>query len=644
MEQEKQERKDIIMIKCYNQAEFTRQYNADCGKIFREERISRGVSLERAARGLLSKTALGKMEAGETGWRKLTGDTLFQRMGILPDYFEMVASREEMERWRFREDICLLVPDRPVEAADKIKQYRERYTKREPVEEQFLCKAELLLLLKAREQNKSAGEFPAGEELLSRAAEAVSCTVPGGWSGKKEDFLLAPSELEAVLLSGAVYLACGRMEEAWKIHHFVWNYPEKKHWKERIAVLIKPQAALLGMELALQEGDSRKAFEFAREALELLRRNACHCYLLPLLERMRRISREGMSEGDQLYLKEVDAFWSAFKRIYDMSEYPGNRIWQGTSVENTREAGITLKMLRKYAGKPRDKAVCDEEGIIVTRRQLEKIECGEHQPSHENYKRLVRQYGKYGGWIVPMLETDSIEVLELRQEISSQIGYCQWDKVEAGMERLRQKVDMSYPRVRQEFLFFEALILQERKGDMRKSLELLQEALHITVPDWEGKEAKWWVFQREEIIIASNIANTYGELGCLEEAGKWYEIIRFSAEQQKGRTGIMHTGYAILMETLDNYLGELGLYEEALNASMEAVFNYLKQPRIGTLDRAYYRIAWNAYEIASEQKRQYKKLQTQWREAFQASEGAAAFFYDNYMKQNLKEKREKYLF
>lgn len=44
----------------YSQTEFVREYNAVCGKIFREERISRGVSMEGAARGLLSKTALGK--------------------------------------------------------------------------------------------------------------------------------------------------------------------------------------------------------------------------------------------------------------------------------------------------------------------------------------------------------------------------------------------------------------------------------------------------------------------------------------------------------------------------------------------------------------------------------------------------------
>ncbi len=39
----------------YNQTEFVREYNAACGKLFREERVRRGVFLREAASGLLSK-------------------------------------------------------------------------------------------------------------------------------------------------------------------------------------------------------------------------------------------------------------------------------------------------------------------------------------------------------------------------------------------------------------------------------------------------------------------------------------------------------------------------------------------------------------------------------------------------------------
>ena len=143
------------MSDSYSQERFTCEYNKVCGSIFREERKSRGMSLEKIAAGLLSKTALGNMESGKTGWRKVTGDTLFQRLGILPDYFEMVASSDELERWRMREDISLLISDQDRKAQDMIREYRERYSDREPIEEQFLQKAELLLLLK--EQVEKAG-------------------------------------------------------------------------------------------------------------------------------------------------------------------------------------------------------------------------------------------------------------------------------------------------------------------------------------------------------------------------------------------------------------------------------------------------------------------------------------------------------
>ena len=630
------------MSDSYSQERFTCEYNKVCGSIFREERKSRGMSLEKIAAGLLSKTALGNMESGKTGWRKVTGDTLFQRLGILPDYFEMVASSDELERWRMREDISLLISDQVRKAQDRIREYRERYSDREPIEEQFLQKAELLLLLKEQVEKAGSEVCLQRERIENMAEAAIARTVPDRRGGKWIELPLAPSELEAFLLLGAVRMVCGRREEAWQIQQAVWDYPRRHGWRERIIVQIMPQAALLGMELALQENDSSKAFRMGREAVEMLRRNSCHCYLLPLLERMSGISEVELWERDRAYRNEIIVFRDGFKHIYAQEGYPGYRIWQGVYVENTREAGIVLKMLRKFAGKSCAKAVYDGEEMVITERQLEKIERGEHMPSHENYQRLIRQYGKSGGWMMPMLETDSVEVLELRQKIASLIGFCMWDSAEEEIEQLKQKVDMSCSRVMQELLFFEALYMQQYKGDIEKSLDVLQKALYITMPDIVG-DKKWWVFQREEIIIASNIASTYRILGKMEEAGKWCEIIRFSIQQQMNRTGIGPTGYAILMESYDSYLGEQGMYKESLEVNREAVLNYLKQPQIDTLDRAYYRIAWTTYEIASKQETQCEMIRKQWINAFQASEVVAAFLQDKYMIDSLQKKRNKYL-
>ena len=108
------------------------------------------VSREKLGQGIMSEIALGNIEDGKAGWTKVIGDTLLQRMGVSghiqyllsilrakfgegilktvagslfpisacllqrmgvsADYFEVVASAGELDRWRMREDICMLMP------------------------------------------------------------------------------------------------------------------------------------------------------------------------------------------------------------------------------------------------------------------------------------------------------------------------------------------------------------------------------------------------------------------------------------------------------------------------------------------------------------------------------------------------------
>ena len=619
---------------------FEREYNQICGKMLQEEREKRGISREELARGILSKTALGHMETGRIGWTKLPGDTLMHRMGVGTDYFEVVASAEELDRWRRREDICLLLPARPGEAVGKLREYRHAYGKREPLEEQFLCKAEALLALLDWRRD---GEEADAARLSDMARRAVCCTVPEGWERGMEDLWLAPSELEAVLLEAAARMVRGREEEAWELWQAVRRYPKAHHWRERVEALIAPQTAMLGIWLSLQgrRGIGQPVFAFAREALEMLRRNNSHSYLLPLLELMGRMRpRDG---GEAAYLEQAAEFREAFRRLYEWFGYPGYRIWQGISVDNTREIGVVLRMLRKCEGKSRARAIHDADGIIVTERQLEKIEKGVHKPSYENYQRLMRQYGKCGGWKTAMVEADSVEVLELRQQISTWIGRREWERVWIEIERFRRKVDATYPRVRQELLFWEALMKWKKEGALEEALELLLRALHCTVPSEEGRDLKWWVFEREECIIASNIASVYRRLGRLEEAGKWFDTVMFSLEQQRGRTGIEHRGYGILMDGYDNYLDDRGCLKTAVEMNEEAIRNYLKWPLIDSVAAMLYGYAWNSYEIASKETGLFEVLRPKWNNAFRLCQSLVRFRHDYHFVEFLQVREEKFL-
>ena len=373
----------------------------------------------------------------------------------------------------------------------------------------------------------------------------------------------------------------------------------------------------------------------------MLRRNNSHSYLLPLLELMGRMRpRDG---GEAAYLEQAAEFREAFQRLYEWFGYPGYRIWQGISVDNTREIGVVLRMLRKCEGKSRARAIHDADGIIVTERQLEKIEKGVHKPSYENYQRLMRQYGKCGGWKTAMVEADSVEVLELRQQISTWIGRREWERVWIEIERFRRKVDATYPRVRQELLFWEALMKWKKEGALEEALELLLRALHCTVPSEEGRDLKWWVFEREECIIASNIASVYRRLGRLEEAGKWFDTVMFSLEQQRGRTGIEHRGYGILMSGYDNYLDDKGCLKLAVELNEEAICNFLKWPLIDSVASILYAYAWNSYEIASKEPKLFDVLRPKWNDAFRLCQSLVRFRYDYYFEEFLQVREEKFL-
>ncbi len=627
--------------------EYKKGCNKECNQILKKERMGRGVSQDKLSKGLLSRATLRDLEEGQIGWSKTMGDMLMHRMGISTDYFETVVFSKELERWRSREDICRLVPEKPQDAKDRIQEYRQKYQKRETFEEQFLLKAEVILMISCgnswNEDLFGGAEGSGSDELLKMAERAAACTIPTDWENGLEKLWLAPSELEALLLVGGVQALRGEVDAAWKLQQEVWEYPGMRQWKERMEVLIKPQAAVLGIELALRRKDVDAAYKMGQEALELLRRNQSQRYLLPLLDSLGNIPIQDEKSAE--YLKQAAKFAQTFRRIYEMYDCPGYRMWQSIDMNRTREMGVSLEMLRMFHGKSRAKAIIDKEGQIVTQRHLAKIEQGIHRPSTENYRRLIKQYGKYEGWGVTILETDSVEVLELRQQISDLIGFGKWEEAEWEIRRFRRMVDTRYPKVKQELLLWEALLKKKKDHALEESLKMLFKALNCTIPEMNEKNMGNWGFRQEEIVIVGNIAILCHKLGKLDEAKAWFEAVLCSMKKQEDRTGVKCTGYDMIICAYENLLADMGVQEKALQAEDAAVRVSLESSQIRCLPTMFYRIAWNSYEISSGDIEMQKRFRPKWREAYRISEVIDDYIYDDRHKAflNVGSRREKFL-
>ena len=289
------------------------------------------------------------MENGDTPWKKMIGDYLLQRLGVPTEYFEVMADARELNGWRDRQGICLVVFEQPQKAQQLLEVYQKKYRKKTPFEEQFLKKMQTILLVQAYKksfESKSVDverEKSEGENLVESARQTVLCTLPDGWEKKKlSKFLLAPCELESILLLANCLLLIGKTDEAMQMHKKVADYVKQAKFEPKVQILIYPQVAFLGMKLELYAGNEEKAFSYGMEALELLRHQYSQRYVVFVLEELLNVLECISVKGkeDQKYKEEeteVTEFLKTFEKLYRLFSHPKKRMWQSISVSNTHE-------------------------------------------------------------------------------------------------------------------------------------------------------------------------------------------------------------------------------------------------------------------------------------------------------------------
>lgn len=632
-----------------------RRYNQYCGKFMYKERCRRGISEQKISRGVCTRTELRKMENGDTPWKKMIGDYLLQRLGVPTEYFEVMADARELNGWRDREDICLVVFEQPQKAQQLLEVYQKKYRKKTPFEEQFLKKMQTILLMQAykkRFESKSVDverEKSEGENLVESAQQTVLCTLPDGWEKKKlSKFLLAPCELESILLLANCLLLIGKTDEAMQMHKKVADYVKQAKFEPKVQILIYPQVAFLGMKLELYAGNEEKAFSYGMEALELLRHQYSQRYVVFVLEELLNVLECISVKGkeDQKYKEEeteVTEFLKTFEELYRLFSHPKKRMWQSISVSNTHEIGLTLKMLRKAMGLSAAK-VSAANPDHLTARQIEKIEAGTHRPSGRNYEMLMQFYHKTGLEGQLLLETDSLEVLHQRQEIVDFIIREEWDNAWESFQSFKEKLDVNVPLNRQEMIFLDTDIQHtyHKKLTAQEYVKQMEKALYCTMPKIPMEKWNMWVFQREEAIVAGNIAGKFLNSGESKKAEELFSKLLQSFDMQMEHTRIPYRGYVVITTGLVNALGENKKYYQSIKQDERSI-NVLLNDTIEDVDAFIYDICWSLYELVNEYPDKKEKYQNWWRELFPIAYKLAEFFCKKNDVSFYEERKSKYL-
>lgn len=612
--------------------EFARRYNYSCGLLIKEVREKRKISREELASGIVSNRTLKDIEDGVIGWKIMVGDALMNRLGISTEYVEVMASMDELKRWHLREEMCCLVLNDAVGTRKRLALYKEMYVKRVHIEEQFLEKMKLILWIQEI-QRKSRKDVV---ELLAYAKKVVEYTVHGDWEYNLNSLLLAPMELEAILLVVVAYELNGEHRVAWRLLQEVQQYPKEKGWESRMQVLILPQIAIVAMRLSQKISEQKEAWAFGESAFFLLRENASQRYALPLLEELLR-HPEWVTD-----LEWKLRFRDLFLCMYENYDAPKCRLWQIFSINQVHEIGLTLRMLRKSMGKSHAK-VAAETGELMAARHLEKIECGKHKPSSDNYKKLMHYFHRPEDWGIVLLDNATLEELKFRQKLSTLIARKEWEQLEDGLVYFESMVDTTLPRNRQEVIFMHTTLkYMTQENTYEECAKLFKKALWLTVPRMSLEQMKWWVFQREECMLTCNIALMYRMMRDMKEALRWYEAICHSINCQVEETKIPCRGYITAITGHTGVLGEMKQYEESIDITKKAIKMMLRDEKLQCVSNLFYDLAWNWYEIAKSHSQREEICQKEWRENFSICECLATYVNDEMLLKFLDARQEKY--
>lgn len=600
-------------------------------RIFTAYRKEKKIRTEKIVSGVISRRAFLDIEKGKSVLSRENWKFLMHRIGIVTDYFETVVSRKELKDWRCREDICLSVCEDCEKAKKLLEEYRNSHIKMSNIERQFCLKIEWLL-----SRNEKSGE-----ELYKLSKDAVCCTVQEDWKENLSALYVGSEELEAMLLVVWSLLKKNELMDAFRLFDQIQRYPKIHNWEPRMREMICAQIALIGIKLYERMKKIDIAYKIGIESLELLRQQSSQRYAYPLLAELVRIGIMLEKEKSEKLL-QFQKFQKAFEIVYEENKIPYMRVWQCGSIENSYDVGMVLKRMRMAQEKTQEEVCIDEKGFsFLNVRQLSRIEKGENRLSTENFQFLTRKMGRELDWIMPMLETDSIEVLSMRQDIIYAIGMRQWKKAKNILEQLKTKIgaeDYKEPQIQQEIQFIEAMYeLEANRITACEAEKEYYEALSYTFElSWLSLEELPFI-RSEEGIIISNIADIYHDMGNLKKSEELFEKLSSVYQKKQMFLKTNSSASAIILGQYSRLLGDIMNYKKALYIDSVNLQYELNDFNLIHIENLLYNQAWAYYEIDREQNSQ--KIQRK----FWAAQRFAEFNRKEELINLLKMRENKYL-
>ena len=249
-----------------------------------------------------------------------------------------------------------------------------------------------------------------------------------------------------------------------------------------------------------------------------------------------------------------------------------------------------IKYTRKYLNMTQEElaeGICDS----VT---LARYENGSLNPSDAKFFLLMQKMGISGEkYMIPVQNRKEVHEIKMK-EILYALEIEDYQEVKKGIEALKEDSDFSMECVEnQQYIGRIELILDDVAGKLtnREYIKKLEEILKLTFAGYnENHFPVYRLFTENEVLIISNIARQYAEMGNREKAIHIYYNL-----EEYFQTGVVVNDYKpryLELVNLSNLLGLSGRYEESMEICKRGIQWLLRYGKSNYLYNFYYNMGW----------------------------------------------------
>lgn len=222
-------------------------------------RESYGITQGKLCKGLCSVATLSRIEAGERDADSLLLETLLERLGRVPNQFELILTDFDYLIYVNREDIKNQIRDKNLGKAEELLlEYEHVAASKGNAHMQFIAYSKALM------HELQGGKT---DETINLLMDAISYTVPDFKAHKIKDYYLGNNELGIIIDIIQHMILGGLIEWAKEILEQITEYLELQALSEE-NYLIYTKVAVIASKLYLQEGNTLKAKEMCEKGIE----------------------------------------------------------------------------------------------------------------------------------------------------------------------------------------------------------------------------------------------------------------------------------------------------------------------------------------------------------------------------------------